>query len=56
MVIKKCSVQNNGFEIRDASLPGYELGIELGPVFGIGSCRILARMELQCEEKASCVI
>jgi hypothetical protein len=26
MVIKKCSVEKNRVEFRDASLPGYELG------------------------------
>jgi hypothetical protein len=45
-------------EFQDASLPGYELrsrGIELSPVFGIGSCR-MAKNKLGCKKKTSCVI
>jgi hypothetical protein len=40
-------VQNSGrqrrVEFPNASLPGYELGIELSPAFGIGSCRVLLK-------------
>jgi hypothetical protein len=32
-------------------MPGYELGIELSPVFGIGSFRIIARKELGLKRK-----
>jgi hypothetical protein len=57
--IKKSLVESSRVEFRDASLPGYELGcreLEWSRDFGIGSCRIMARKELGCEKKASCVI
>jgi hypothetical protein len=66
VVIRKCSaeqsssrVESSRVEFRDTSLPGYELGstgIELSRVFRIVSCRIMARRELGCEKKTSCVI
>jgi hypothetical protein len=46
-------------ELREASLPGYEpwrKGNELSRVFGIGSCRIMARREVNWEKKTSCAI
>jgi hypothetical protein len=59
VVIKKRSVGKIPVELRQANLPGYELGnrgIELSPVFGTGSCRIMARKDLGKAEKISSVI
>jgi hypothetical protein len=49
VVIKKSSVENNGVEFREASLPGYELGsrgIELSRVIGLGN------LDLMCDLKS----
>jgi hypothetical protein len=52
VLIKKSSDEKSRVEFRDASLPAYDFGsrgVELSRVFGIGSCRIMARKELGCE-------
>jgi hypothetical protein len=54
LAIKKCSVEKNRVEFRDASLPGYELGsrgIELS-----WQLQNKGKNELGWEKKTSCVI
>jgi hypothetical protein len=42
-----------GVEYLDASQPGYELGSRR---ILVNSCRIIARKEIGCAKKTSCVI
>jgi hypothetical protein len=59
-IIKKSLFEKSSrVELRNASLPGYELGsrgIVLSRIVGIGIWRIMARNDLGGEKKTSCVV
>jgi hypothetical protein len=49
--MKRSPVESNRVELRDASLPGYELGYRAIELSRVGSFRILAGKELGSEKR-----